>query len=225
MAVSRTRQRRRANGGAAGAPAELLTTELSYNETDDTLYIGYGDDGNGNATSIRAVAGAGAFMRLVTDQLVAGIKTFSASPIVPTPNPGDNTTKAASTAFVTAAIAALSAGGTWGNIDGTITNQPDLVNYVSAQIAAVVNSAPGVLDTLNELAAALGNDANFATSMSNALAAKASLTLSNLSDLTVARANLGLGSMAVQASNAVNITGGTVSGVILDNVVLDGGTF
>ena len=41
-------------------------------------------------------------------------------------------------------------------------------------IAALVNSAPGTLDTLQEIAAALGNDANFAASVTNALARKVS---------------------------------------------------
>jgi hypothetical protein len=44
-------------------------------------------------------------------------------------------------------------------------------DYVLAQIAALVDSSPGVLDTLNELAAALGDDANFSTTMTTALAA------------------------------------------------------
>lgn len=47
--------------------------------------------------------------------------------------------------------------------------------YVRAAITALVNSSPGALDTLSELAAALGNDPNFATTMVNALAAKAPL--------------------------------------------------
>ncbi len=47
--------------------------------------------------------------------------------------------------------------------------------YVKAAITALVNSSPGALDTLSELAAALGNDPNFATTMVNALAAKAPL--------------------------------------------------
>lgn len=44
---------------------------------------------------------------------------------------------------------------------------------VTAAVAAVVDAAPAALDTLNELAAALGDDANFATTITNALAAKA----------------------------------------------------
>ncbi|MGV2124000.1 hypothetical protein ACQZ4R_13025 [Agrobacterium vitis] len=40
---------------------------------------------------------------------------------------------------------------------------------ISAAISALVNSSPGALDTLNELATALGNDPNFATTMTTAL--------------------------------------------------------
>ena len=45
-------------------------------------------------------------------------------------------------------------------------------SYVSTQITNLINGAPGALDTLNELAAALGNDASFATSVTNSLATK-----------------------------------------------------
>ena len=44
--------------------------------------------------------------------------------------------------------------------------------YTDAQIAALVDSSPAALDTLNELAAALADDPNFATTMTNALALK-----------------------------------------------------
>jgi hypothetical protein len=46
--------------------------------------------------------------------------------------------------------------------------------YVNNQISALVDSSPSTLDTLNELAAALGDDANFATTVTNQLAEKAS---------------------------------------------------
>lgn len=57
------------------------------------------------------------------------------------------------------------------------TNTPQLANtaFVQAAVAALVASSPAALDTLNELAAALGNDPNFATTMTNLLAAKAPL--------------------------------------------------
>jgi len=48
--------------------------------------------------------------------------------------------------------------------------------YVDTQVSNLVASAPGTLDTLNELALALGSDPNFATTMTTALAAKLSLT-------------------------------------------------
>jgi chemotaxis protein histidine kinase CheA len=48
--------------------------------------------------------------------------------------------------------------------------------YVDAAVASVIDSAPGALDTLNELAAAMGDDANFATTMTNSLATKAAIT-------------------------------------------------
>lgn len=47
--------------------------------------------------------------------------------------------------------------------------------FVAEALASLVGSAPAVLDTLNELAAALGNDPNFAATMAAALAAKAPL--------------------------------------------------
>jgi len=70
---------------------------------------------------------------------------FTGTPIVPTASASTNTTQAASTAFVHTAIANL------------------------------INSAPGVMDTLDELAAALGDDPNFATTMTTAIALKASI--------------------------------------------------
>jgi hypothetical protein len=68
--------------------------------------------------------------------------TFTGTPAAPTAAVGTNTTQLATTAFVKAALDVL------------------------------VAAAPGTLDTLNELAAALGNDPNFATTMAAAIGAK-----------------------------------------------------
>lgn len=68
---------------------------------------------------------------------------FTGIPTVPTADPGTNTTQAASTAFVIAVRDNL------------------------------LDAAPGQLDTINELATALGNDANFASTITTALAARA----------------------------------------------------
>ncbi|HIB7127646.1 TPA: phage tail protein, partial [Escherichia coli] len=80
---------------------------------------------------------------------------LTGTPTTPTAPQGTNNTQIASTAFVMAAIAAL------------------------------VDSSPDALNTLNELAAALGNDPNFATTMTNALAGKQSkdATLTALAEL------------------------------------------
>lgn len=45
---------------------------------------------------------------------------------------------------------------------------------VNAAVTALINGAPGALDALNELAAAMGNDANFATTVANSIATKVS---------------------------------------------------
>ena len=50
-----------------------------------------------------------------------------------------------------------------------VASQQSIKTYVDTEVAAVVASAPAALDTLNELAAALGDDANFATTTSTAL--------------------------------------------------------
>ncbi|MCQ1690514.1 phage tail protein [Escherichia coli] len=83
--------------------------------------------------------------------------------------------------------------------------------FVKSAIAAMVGSAPAALDTLNELAAALGNDPNFATTMLNALAGKQPLdnTLTNLSgkDVTGLLTYLGLGEARYVIQRGANANG------------------
>ena len=57
---------------------------------------------------------------------------------------------------------------------GTNNGQIASTAFVAQAIAALIDSAPGALDTLQELASALGNDANFSTTVTNALAGKVS---------------------------------------------------
>ncbi len=103
------------------SPAEVDTTEITFDYfTDITGYV---------------------TIAVLASYALLASPVFTGNPRAPTPSPGDNDTSIATTAFVTAAIAAL------------------------------VASAPGALDTLDELAAALGDDANFATTVTNALAA------------------------------------------------------
>jgi len=79
--------------------------------------------------------------------------------------------------------------------------------YVSTQIANLVSSAPGALDTLNELAAALGDDPNFATTMTNALAGKLNtshdmtLTLNGDASGSATFTNMGNATLTVTVAN------------------------
>lgn len=71
----------------------------------------------------------------------------------------------------------------------------------AAAVAALVDSAPGTLDTLNELAAALGDDPNFATTITASLAAKTSkYTQAIVGGSTSEVITHGLGSRAVVVS-------------------------
>ncbi|HII2200343.1 TPA: phage tail protein [Escherichia coli] len=82
--------------------------------------------------------------------------------------------------------------------------------FVQAAIAALVGSSPEALDTLNELAAALGNDPNFATTVTNSLAGKMdkSANGSDIENVSVFLQNLGLGDISATGV-ATGSMGGT----------------
>ena len=92
-----------------------------------------------------------------------------------------------------------------------VPSQQSVKAYVDAEVAGVVDSAPSALNTLNELAAALGDDANFATTTSSALGNRLRIDVNNQgltsTQKTNAATNLGLN--AVATSGAYSDLSGT----------------
>lgn len=223
----------------SSAPSSLLNAELAYAEGGEgTLWIGVGTGGaNGTATSCVQIGGAGLASTVVSHraagQVFAGpasggnaapswrglvssdipdlsssyltvsgasstyaplsSPTLTGTPAAPTAANGTSTTQIATTAFVSTAIN----------------------NLIGANVSAA-------LDTLKELGDALNSDANFAGTVTTALNSRLVTTnnLNDVSNVTLARGNLGLGDMAVQSSSNVTISGGSI-----DNITIDCGTF
>ncbi|RUS02614.1 phage tail protein [Pectobacterium polaris] len=100
---------------------------------------------------------------------------FTGTPTAPTAASGSNDTQLATTAFVKAAVAAL------------------------------VNGSPAALDTLQELAKALGNDPNFSTTVLNALAGKLAKDQNgtDIPDKPLFRQNVGLGNVMMRGEFGV----------------------
>ena len=119
--------------------------------------------------------------------------TLTGTPSAPTATAGTSTTQLATTAFaiteVTNAVAALTKSSVGlANVDNTAdtakpvstaqasaiaTAKAEAIADATSQVNAVIASAPAALNTLDELAAALGDDANFASTVTTSLAAKA----------------------------------------------------
>lgn len=118
---------------------------------DDITNKGYVD--GAISTAISTKANTADVVNLTTNQTIAGTKTFSISPLIPTATTGDNSTKAASTAFVNAAVAT----GTTGiaHLDGvetfigakTFTATPFIPNTPISATHAVNKTYVDTIDT------------------------------------------------------------------------------
>ena len=102
--------------------------------------------------------------------------------------------------------------------------------YVDTSIANVINNAPAALDTLNELAAAMGDDASFSTTVTNSIATKLAKSGGTMTGILAMGTNkiTGLGTPSAgtdavnkayvdaggSGGNKLNLSGGTMSGVI-----------
>lgn len=149
------RIKRRLAGGSAGAPSTLLNAELAFNEQDLTLYYGSGDSG-GNATSIIAIAGSGAYTTLGSTQTISGNKTFSgtvsfgANTTGVTAATGDDSTLLATTAFVknqnygtgTVTSVGLSLPGIFTVSGSPVTGSGTLTATLASQTANLIWASP-----------------------------------------------------------------------------------
>ena len=191
------RIKRRASGGAAGAPASLENAELAYNEVDDVLYYGKGTGGaGGTATTVEAVAGAGAYLTLSGVQTVTGNKTFSGLVLVPTPTAN---THAATKAYVDGAVSAVSGSITVAGDTGTsqtVSLSDTLTISGGTGLSSVASNTDTLtlnLDNTAVTAATYGNASAVGTftvdaqgRLSNAVSTSISITSAAVSDFNEA---------------------------------------
>jgi hypothetical protein len=94
------------------------------------------------------------------------------------------------------------------------SNQQGIINSASAAaVTAVLDGAPGALDTLNELAAALGDDQNFATTVTNSLSTKLDLSTASATYATIT-------SLASASAAAVSYADGLTTADVAENTNL-----
>jgi len=100
---------------------------------------------------------------------------------------------------------------------GTNTTAPATTAFVQQEVSALVDSSPEALNTLNELAAALGDDANFSTTVTNSIATKAPLASPTFTG-TVEIPNLTISSAQGSDGQVLTSTG---SGIAWEDVPSD----
>ena len=157
--------KRSATSGSVPTTVDIAVGELAVNTADKRLYTNQGGT-------------------------IVELGTYSSSQAVQGNSTVGGTFGVTGATTLTSGTAA-----TW-TVTGTLTvptpsNSTDAASkgYVDTAVANVLDSAPAALDTLNELAAALGDDANFATTVTNALATKLPLVGGTMTGNIVMGAN------------------------------------
>lgn len=126
-------------------------------------------------------------------------------------NSQDAATKAYADAAKASAISTAAADAT----TKANTAETNAKAYADTKVSALVASAPAALDTLNELATALGNDANFATTVTNSLAGKAANTI------TVTGTGALSGGGALSSNQVISHTNSGVAAGTYNNVTVN----
>lgn len=213
------RIKRRATG-SVGAPIALSGGELALNELDESLYYGKGDDGSGGATSIVAIGGKGKFVDLASAQTIAGVKTFSVSPVVPTPA---NSGEAAPKSYVDAQVATTVV--TFNGRSGPVTlTAADVPSLTSAKISDFDTQArTSRLDQMAVPTAALSLNSQKLTNVATPTAATDGANKAYV-DAAIQGLNVKTSARVAAAANVTVATPGTaIDGVTLttgDRVLL-----
>lgn len=221
------RIKRRAAGGAAGAPASLQNAELAFNEQDNTLYIGKGTGGaGGSATSVIAIGGPGTFAPLESPELTG-------TPTAPTPSTSDDSDTLATTAYVQAQeyVTALTApvtsvAGKTGDVSlvkgdvglGNVDNTPDANKPVSTATQTALNlkadlASPALTGTPTAPTASTSDDS---TRLATTAFVKAQAYLTGNESISVSGDASGSGTTAISLTLASVGTAGTYTKVTTD---------
>lgn len=168
------RIKRRSSSGSAGVSnVSAYNGELLYNEADNTLYYGYGDSGNGVASSIVAIAGSGAYASLSGNLTFSGTVSFT------------NT----SVTFANGFALPINRGGTGAATAGDARTNLGL-GTISTQDASNVSISGGSITGITDLAIADGG-----TGASNASDARTNLGLGSIATQSANNVSISGGSV------------------------------
>jgi hypothetical protein len=208
------RIRRRTGTGAAGAPSSLKNAELAYNEADDILYYGKGADGNGDATTIPAIAGSGAYITLGTQQTITGNKTFSGTLSVGTPT---ENTHATTKSYVDSAIGGVATSFTVAGDSGssqTITSGSDTLTISGGTgLSSVAGTTDTVTINLDNTAVVAGSYGSATAVGTFTVDAQGRLTAAGSSTIAIASTAITDFAEAVADTVGAMVSGNTESGI------------